>query len=157
MNPALALGETWMRDSAVILTGIVHTGRREAAGFLVVPWVVAQLRERVGILPYPGTLNLVLTEEASLAAWRGVRQRGGWIRLVSPDPSFCDASCFRVLVNGGVEAVIVLPHVERYPDDLVEVVAEVGLRERLGLSDGDRCRLQLGGAELVRGDQSRPV
>lgn len=126
----------------VALVGVVLSGRREAAGFLSVPWVAEQLREKAGIDPYPGTLNLRLTGDDSRAAWLRVRASTPGIRLSSPDPAFCDAVCYRVRLEGQVEGVIVLPGVDGYPDDVLEVVAPVRLRDRFCLSDGDECHLE---------------
>lgn len=121
----------------MILYGIVSSGRREAGGFLSVPWVVDQLREKAGFVPYPGTLNLRITSASSLAHWDEVRRVGTGVRLRSPDPAFCDATCYPVLLDHRVSGAVVLPEVEGYPLDVVEVVAQEKLRDSLNLADGD--------------------
>jgi phosphoglycolate phosphatase-like HAD superfamily hydrolase len=128
-----------------VLRGAVWSGRREAAGFLGVPWVVAALGEVLGKPPYPGTLNLVLEDADARSRWKEIRRSGTGRSLQPPDGStFCDADTFPVRVNGEVAGAIVLPHVPDYPPHLVEVVAGANLRERLGLAEGDVCRLLLG-------------
>lgn len=126
-----------------VLEATVETGRREAAGFVSLPWVASQLAAQAGFAPYPGTLNLRLEDEASRALWRELVEAGrGWT-LAPPEEAFCSAACFPVLVEGDVPGTIVRPAVPDYPTDVVEVLAGENLRERFGLRDGARCRLDL--------------
>ena len=46
-----------------------------------------------------------------------------------------------VIVDGRIEGAIVLPLVENYPPAQVEVIAGVGLRDALGIEDGDTVTL----------------
>lgn len=125
----------------ISLRGRVQSGRQEAAGFLAVSWVVEQLRAPLGGAPYPGTLNLRLGDAASIDLWRRLQGALGRTVLRSPDPSLCDASCFRTLVADRVPALVVVPHVVGYPSDVVEVVATERLRSGLELDDGDEVAL----------------
>ncbi|MBI5016307.1 MAG: HAD-IA family hydrolase [Deltaproteobacteria bacterium] len=137
------------------LRGTVQSGRREAAGFLALPWVADQLRGKAGLVPYPGTLNVRLTDSAALDAWRELRGAERGLRLASPNPAFCDASCFPAVVNGRVRGLAVVPCVPGYPPDVVEVVAAEGLRECLGLADGDEVTLTLTDASSEDPDAER--
>jgi len=130
-----------------IIRGTVQCGRREAAGFVSLPWVAEQIARREGFVPLPGTLNLRLGSPESMASWQDLRRPGeGWV-LEPPGEGFCAASCWPVRVEGVVAGVIVLPHVPGYPEDVLEVVAAVHLREHFSLSDGDSCALHLGPAQ----------
>lgn len=128
----------------MILTGTVVSGRREAAGFLALPWVAEQLDATFGLTPFPGTLNLHLTTEESRARWDGLQALRGGQRLDPPEGSgFCAATGYPVRVNGQVSGVVLRPAVKGYPPDVAEVVAADSLRRRFGLMDGDTCRLLL--------------
>ena len=128
----------------MILRGTVVSGHREAAGFLAVPWVDRQLRDLFGLAPYPGTLNLELADPDALARWDRLRNSGSGQPLHPPEDSeFCSATGHRVVVNGQVQGVALLPGVEDYPPNVVEVVAAENLRDRCGLVDGSTCRVQV--------------
>ncbi len=128
----------------MILHGAVVTGRREAAGFMAVPWVTQQLRDTLGLAPYPGTLNLQLEDPDTLARWARLQHSDGGQRLHPPQGSgFCSATGYPVAINGQVDGVVLLPEVEGYPLDVVEVVAAENLRQHFGLVDGAICRLLL--------------
>lgn len=131
--------------TGVTLTGKLVSGVGEAKGFTRLPWALAQFVAKLGIDPYPGTLNLVLDDTAERAKWALVKADGG-IVITPPDRKFCDAHCHKVRVQGRVDGAVVVPAVPGYPDAQVEIIAAVNLREALGLADGDAVTLDLTGA-----------
>ena len=60
------------------------------------------------------------------------------IRIDNPGsgPNDCDARCYKALIAGHIEAAIILPEVAGYPDNQIELVAAIAVRQALGLSDG---------------------
>ncbi len=126
----------------VVLTGTVRSGRREGAGFVALDWVARQVERKAGFRPYPGTLNLELPAGPDLDRWRAVRGRNGF-ELVPEDPAYCSAWCLPARVGGRIPAAVVVPRVAGYPDNLVEILAPVSLRQALALEDGDPCRVVL--------------
>ena len=132
----------------VIIKGRVQRGKEEAAGFLALPWVEAGLKESLGYIPYPGTLNLKLAEQESLHAFKNLVAGPAPFRLTSPDPNFCDASLFPALLKGGARCAIVWPQVVGQPEDVVELVGPEGFRNRFKLEDGDECHVAYAGGEI---------
>ena len=129
------------------VTGTVCTGSGEGSTFMSLSWVQQILRERLGFVPYPATLNLRLDSEEEVSRWKDVRARNGGVRIPPPDPSFCAARCWhaRVLTAGGgreMRGAVLLPLVEDYPDDKVEFVAPERVKDSLGARDGDRLTLE---------------
>ena len=124
------------------LIGNVTSGQGKGADFTRLAWVRGAFRERLGIEPWPGTLNLRLTDPGQLALWQA-RARALPIRIAGRDGA-CDARCAAVQVNGQLAAAIVMPQVQSYPADQVELVAAVPIRETLGLADGDPVTLSFG-------------
>lgn len=116
------------------IRGRVVSGAGVAAGFTELLWVREQARCRLGFAPHPGTLNVRLSSPDALGAWQRLKAQPG-IPL-EPEPGFCAARCYRVLVEGRIEAAIVLPSLAGYPPDIVELLAPVRLRDVLGLEDG---------------------
>jgi CTP-dependent riboflavin kinase len=122
-------------------TGIVCSGLGEGARFTAIDWVSAAFRRQLGFEPWPGTLNLRM-DGAEWAAWRGsVRTRPGIV--IEPPPGFCAAKCFPVVLNDRAEAAAVVPDVDDYPADKLELIAPVALRAALTLEEGDRVRVRL--------------
>lgn len=123
------------------LQGEVCTGVGEGAGFVQLPWVRREFSAKLGFEPYPGTFNLRLDG----AEWEAARARLAaepGIAIV-PQPGFCAARCFRVVIAGQVTGAAVLPEVPDYPADKLEIVSAVPVRRTLGLVDGDRVSVSL--------------
>jgi CTP-dependent riboflavin kinase len=101
------------------------------------PKVLALIRELAGFGPVPGTLNVqvptgfdrtVLDRYLSAMeidpAWESVTGQAGYFLA-------------RVLVAGRYRGLAFQADEAGYPDNLVEIVCEVHLRDALGLRDGD--------------------
>jgi len=130
------------------LRGTVVSGRQEAAGFVSMPWVAARLALSLGAEPFPGTLNLRLEPGEPLDAWLALRASSLGVELPAGEDGFCAATLYPVMVEGEEPGVVVLPHVEGYPEDVVEVVARSSLRDRFGLRDGTTVAMSWGSAAM---------
>jgi riboflavin kinase len=123
-------------EGAVTLRGVVTPGLGRGAVFVGIGWVRDGLRRLTGFEPYAGTLNLRLLGEDVVAAWRDAWARAPLV-LVPPAPETCGARIVPVTLASVLDAAVVVPDVTDHPDDLVEIVAPVHVRGRLGLVDGD--------------------
>jgi hypothetical protein len=110
--------------------------------FTSLPWARGQFIEKLGLDPYPGTLNLRLEDPVMQQRWLALR-RGSAELIRAGEPDACDARCFHVDVNRSHKAAIVWPQVEAYPDDQVELIAGCNLRQALGVTDGTTVTIQL--------------
>lgn len=125
------------------ISGKIETGQGVGAGFTRTNWALGVFRDSYGIDPYPGTLN-VRVDAASIAAWQDAAAQGQLFK--APDPTWCDARCLRAKIlhqTHFAAVVIVLPLVESYPQDQIELVAGMNLREWLEARDGDAVSLDL--------------
>jgi riboflavin kinase len=120
--------------------GRVFSGKGEGAKFLKLRWVRKQIKEKLGFTPHLGTLNIKLSEEYSDTKDLLKRMKG---MAIMPTNGFCRGKCFRAYLMDGVECAIVIPEVEDYPEDLMEIVAPVNLREKLELKDGDTIEVKI--------------
>ncbi|HTI88172.1 MAG TPA: DUF120 domain-containing protein [Alphaproteobacteria bacterium] len=122
------------------LTGTLVSGQGVARGFTRESWARSAFVAGVGIDPFPGTLNLLISESPARAAWVAARVQRG-ILMPAPQASFCDGRLFRATVgsaNGpSIDGAVVVPMVPKYPEEQLEIIAAVGLRDALGVRDGD--------------------
>jgi phosphoglycolate phosphatase len=126
----------------MIIAGRLVRGLGRAAGFTRLDWVRRQLLELSGIDPHPGTVNLTLTGEAQLERWRTWRGMPGQ-PLEPPDAAFCRARCYSARIEDRIPAAIVLPEAPAYPEDKVELVAALAVRQHLSLDEGALLRVEL--------------
>lgn len=122
-----------------IIQGVVQDGQGQGNSFTQLDWVRQQFRDKIGFDPYPGTLNLRVPDRDGLAGLRA--DRG--IRIEPGAPGYCAAKCFRVKIGERVTGAWIIPDVAGYPDDLVELMAPVYLRDALELKPGDLVSVQL--------------
>lgn len=106
------------------------------------PWVQQALRQRLGFSPYPATLNVRLDSEEETDRWRDVKRQTKAIDIPPPDASFCRARCFRVEIEGKQIGAVVLPEVEGYPPNKLEVIAPVRIKDQLNVKDGDTITIE---------------
>ena len=133
----------------VELTGTVTGGMGEGRHYISLPGYMEQFRERLGYEPFPGTLNLDLTDES-------VRRRSA---LESLDPVHIDgweddertygpAVCYPAAVettDGDVyEAThVIAPERTHHDEDQLEVIAPEKLRDALDLADDDHVTIHV--------------
>ena len=126
------------------LIGRLATGIGMGTSFTQLPWAKEQFIDRVGIDPFPGTINVIVDDPESMPVWVRLKQTAS-IRMENPNdgPYDCDAKCWKVTINGKIDGAIVHPLVDGYPPAQVEVIAPVSVRDTLGIEDGDTVTLMI--------------
>jgi CTP-dependent riboflavin kinase len=126
----------------LMLSGRVVTGLDRGASFTQIDWVRDQFITKLGIDPYPGTLNLMVDSPADLAMWAEVKAGSGYF-IIPPTSEWCNARCYSVRIAGKLPGAIILPEVPNYPNAQVEVIAALPLRKQLSLVDSDHLSLEI--------------
>jgi len=121
------------------LRGKVFSGSGEGAKFIELSWVRKQIAEKLGFVPYPGTLNIKLTE--GIAKFKLLKKAKA-IEIL-PAEGFCRGRCFNACFMDTLKCAIVIPEVENYPEDILEIIAPINLREKFKLKDGDIVDVQI--------------
>jgi len=104
------------------------------------PWVKKQIKEKLGIVPYPGTLDVRITEE-SVKLKRALAEGSG-IKIL-PVSGFYPGKCYKVSFRTELNCAIVVPEVAGYPEDLIEIIGSENLRKKFRLLDGDPARVKV--------------
>lgn len=125
---------------AMLVEGKVFSGTGEGAKFVSLPWVRKQIIKKLGFEPYPGTLNIKLAKvhtnlEECLKKAKPIE--------ISPRKNFCSGICFKACLMDNLECAVVIPAVAGYPEDVIEILAPVNLREKFQLKDGDTVRVKI--------------
>lgn len=123
------------------ITGRVVTGLGQGAQLTQLEWARAQFVDKLGIDPFPGTLN-VMVDASDASAWEQWKNAPG-ITIVPPNADWCNARAYPIRVAGRVNGAIILPEVNGYASTQIEIIANVSLRETLQLNDGDALALEL--------------
>ena len=126
------------------LHGSVVSGIGEGKYYMSLPEYKAQFKQILGFEPYPGTLNIRLTH-ASIPTRKKIDSME-WIRVkgFSADGrTFGDARCIPCRI-GTISCGIVVPGRTHYPEDIIEVIAPIALRRKLGVEDSDSISVEVG-------------
>ncbi|MDF2957288.1 MAG: Archaeal CTP-dependent riboflavin kinase [Candidatus Alkanophagales archaeon MCA70_species_1] len=133
---------------SVELVGSVMSGLGEGRYYVSQEGYKRQFREKLGFVPFPGTLNLLLRDH-SVALRRRLDLRSG-IKIegfTAENRTFGGSKCFfcEILRDGcdDVKCAVVIPERTHYPENVIEIISPVNLRERLGLKDGDELRVRV--------------
>ncbi|MCW4018564.1 MAG: CTP-dependent riboflavin kinase [Candidatus Bathyarchaeota archaeon] len=118
--------------------GTIFTGEGNGKKFLSLPWVKQQVEQKLGFTPYLGTLNLKLTQKTTA----NKKSLENTEMTIFPAEGYCVGLLFRAYIKG-VKCAVVVPEVEGYPENVLEVIASVSLREALRLRDGDAVTVQV--------------
>ncbi len=97
---------------------------------------------KLSIDPYPGTLNLELRDPESIRNFEELKKTKG-VEIEAEDPSFCNAKCYPVLIGGRLKGAIVLPLVENYPENKMELIAPQPIKKALFLETGDLLEVEI--------------
>jgi|YelNatPaOPRAMG01_1025707.scaffolds.fasta_scaffold37711_2 riboflavin kinase len=131
-------------EAELVLEGKVFSGLGEGAYYVSQEGYRRQFIEKLGFDPYPGTLNLRLDS--------GSRLRRPLLDRIEPiliegftngSRRFGPVKCFRAIVADGIEGAVLIAVRGHYEDDVIEVIAPMGLREALGLRDGQTLRVRI--------------
>ncbi len=114
------------------LNGKVFSSRGEGKKFLELPWVKRQIKQKLGFKPYPGTLNVKLSEES--VKRKKLLEKTHPIRIY-PANGYCSGKLIKAFISK-LECAIVVPEVAGYPQGVLEIIAPVNLRETLQFEDG---------------------
>ncbi len=130
--------------SGEILLGRLVTGSGQGKHFTLLDWAREQFSDKLGIDPFPGTINLIVDDSESMKVWNRLKGTPG-VRIDNPNdgPHDCDARCYPVSIDGQIDAAIVLPEVAGYSPVQIEIIAAMGVREALDIDDGDSLRLEI--------------
>lgn len=110
------------------IAGCVLAGFGEGAFY--VKKYAPYFKEKLGIGPFPGTLNIKVEKPPGMA--NPVR--------IEPGAGMMPVNCYRARVRAKgreVEAAIVVPEKSKHPKEIIEIISSANLRQELGLKDGD--------------------
>ena len=123
----------------ISLKGKVYTGKGEGKKFVTLPWVEHQIKEKLGFVPFAGTLNIRLNREGF--ANKKMLTEASRIEI-APEKGYCKGVLIRAKISG-LDCAVIIPLVVGYPPDVVEVISPVFLRQALHLSDGSETAVMV--------------
>lgn len=130
------MGKDW------VITGKIISGVRKGAYFTKLDWVQTQCMKKLGFRPYPGTLNLEISEDY-LPVIEALKREES-VKLIPPDPQFCEAKVLP-LSMGDITGAIIIPaeDVRVHGKNTIEILSPIKLKDALNVDDGDTLTLEI--------------
>ena len=133
------------------LTGHVTSGMGEGRHYISLSGYMEQFRERLGYEPFPGTLNVELSEAGVRARSRLSGVEGvaidGW---EDDERTFGPATCYPATLERADDADatydpvhVIVPERTHHDESNVELIAPAKLRDELSLDDGDELVVEV--------------
>ena len=130
------------------IRGILETGMGEGKFYIQIPEYNRQFKEKLNFKEiFPGTLNLRLIDEKSIDNRKILRAEKypsikieGWKNI---DRTYGDVTCYKALVNDKIESAVLIIDRTSHPNEILEIISPVELREELNLNDGDEIIVKI--------------
>lgn len=124
------------------ISGAVTTGFGEGGYYINQKGYKEQFKEKLGFVPYEGTLNLRLSPREIptielLRRSKGIEIQG----FTEGGRTFGPVKCFMANI-GNLECAVVMPKRSHYKE-VIEVICKVHIRRTLSLKDGDGVELNV--------------
>jgi len=127
--------------------GNVISGMGEGAYYMSLEGYRKQFREKLGYEPYPGTLNVQLTDQIDMNGRLALgKQPSIFINGFSDGTrTYGWVKCYRATINDGAidnAAVLVLERTH-YDDNMLEVIAPISIKQAASIKNGDTIKVHV--------------
>jgi len=141
-----ALAQT---GNEILIRGKVVDGLGEGAYY--VDAYSSRFRSALGFAPFSGTLNVKVADEESQRAVSRMKHTPPLVvtGFTREGRTFGDVICYRVRVNDKIEGAVVIAQRTHHSQDILEVIAPVNLRKKLGLGVDEALVLRVVPLHLV--------
>src|ERR687897_3402844 len=129
-------------DDVITLEGHVVSGMGEGAYYMSLEGYRKQFRQKLGYSPFPGTLNIELSDPGSMYSRRSLSaypsifidgfsdniRTYGWVR------------CYPAEINDRPvkNAALIILERTHYDDSTIEIIAPISIKKSAGVKNGDR-------------------
>ena len=130
---------------SITLEGILFSGMGEGAYYVTKEGYRKQFLEKLGFDPYPGTLNIKLTNEydlntlSELEAYPAVELEG----FENESRTFGPVKCYPAIINNKVKGAVIYALRSHYGSSVLEIISETYLRRKLNLKDGNKVKVEI--------------
>jgi riboflavin kinase len=121
------------------IDGEVKSGMGKGSFFLSQESYTKEFEKNLGFIPFPGTLNVMVSEE-HLDEINEIKENCE--NLIKPDDGFGSVKYIEAKLNEKVDGAIVFPAKTTHEDCHLEFISENKLRDELNLKDGDIVSLE---------------
>lgn len=127
------------------LKGNIISGMGEGAYYMSMKGYTKQFKEKLGYVPFPGTLNVKLKDKEfsearrSLGAYDGIMINGfsdgkrtyGWVK------------CYPAKINNSIDGALITLERTHYDDSIMELISHTNIKKATKLSNGSQISVKV--------------
>lgn len=131
--------------SNIELKGSLVSGMGEGAYYMSLKGYTSQFKEKIGYVPFPGTLNIKLDQKEFIEAIKhldvqdGIKINGfsdgkrtyGWVK------------CFAAEINGSIKCHLIRLERTHHDPSVIELISKANIRKEKKISDGSNIKIKV--------------
>lgn len=131
--------------SYVELKGILVSGMGEGAYYMSLKGYTKQFKEKIGYVPFPGTLNVKLTKKEYIEAVNQFGSFGGILIKGFSDEkrTYGWVKCFKAKLNNSINCELIILERTHHDNTVVELIAKSCIRKIAKLKDGASLTIKI--------------
>ncbi|MFH1683016.1 MAG: DUF120 domain-containing protein [Candidatus Woesearchaeota archaeon] len=134
--------KTVLKETKPSIKGVVVSGLGEGAYYVSLKPYLAQFKNKLGIIPYKGTLNLRV-DHNHLLSFISSMEKITINGFKTKTRSFGPIDAYKINYQG-VDAAIIIPDRTSHKRETIEIISKVYLRDKFSLKDGDEVEIKNG-------------
>jgi len=132
-------------NTSNIITGTLFSGLGEGAYYISLAGYKKQFVSKLGFEPYPGTLNLKVSDVAHKQFFDKLSKPDGILieGFTDKKRTYGNVKCFPCTINSNIRGSIIVIERTHHDHSVVELISPIFLRKKLKLNDGDEVSVQV--------------
>ena len=122
------------------IKGTVTSGQGKGAYFMSLPVYKTQFEKQLNFSPFPGTLNIKISEEEIDTIHRIDEDK---LKIIEGKDNFGDVLLIQATLKDEVDGAIVFPKKTTHKENILEFITSKKLKETMGIKDGDSIKITL--------------
>ena len=128
-----------------ILSGTLFSGLGEGAYYISLYGYKKQFISKLGFEPYPGTLNLKISDVIHKQFFDKLSKNDGILieGFTDKKRTYGNVKCFPCTINSNIQGSIIIIERTHHDRSVIELISPIFLRKKLKLNDGDEVSVQV--------------
>ena len=122
------------------IKGIVTSGQGKGAYFMSLPVYKTQFEKQLNFSPFPGTLNIKISEE-EIDTIHSIDEDK--LKIIEGKENFGDVLLIHATLNDKVDGAIVFPKKTTHKENILEFITSKKLKDVMGIKNGDYVKITL--------------
>ena len=132
-------------NTSSIITGTLFSGLGEGAYYISLPGYKKQFISKLGFEPYPGTLNLKISDVLHKQFFDKLSKNDGILieGFTDKKRTYGNVKCFPCTINSNIQGSIIIIERTHHDRSVIELISPIFLRKKLKLNDGDEVSVKV--------------